>query len=313
MARLTRIYLALGSNLGDRLEYFQQTLEKLENLACVERVAPIYETEPWGITDQPRFLNTVVEAKSRLEPLDLLMMLKAVEMTLGRTKTIRNGPRVIDLDILLYGSQQVSLPQLEIPHPRLAERAFVLTPLADLAPTLRPPGWNLTIQQQLAALDRSGVKPFPAAFLKVKVQPAGASGKSARVTLPAGIGQLLGKPANRIPVRGRIQNVDFRSTISHTAEGTPILALDQQIRRAAEIKPGDDILLRLELDSQPRAVDIPADVQAALQAHDAAAVRFERLSYSHKKEFLDYINSAKTSATRTRRINQLLVKLTQNT
>jgi len=311
MARLTRTYLALGSNLGDRLEFFQRALDSIKSIARLERVAPIYETEPWGITDQPRFLNTVLEAKTHREPLELLMMLKTIEKTLGRKSTLRNGPRVIDMDILLYGSQQVSLPELEVPHPHLAERAFVLAPLADLAPDLRPAGWKQTIREQLETLDRSGVTLFPAALLNLKVLPAGSTGSSAMVNLPTEVGQALGKigPA---PVRCRINNVEFRTTISSTGLGTHYMVLNQQLRREAGFKVGDDVLLRLELDSEPRVVEVPADVQAALQASPAAAARFTKLSFSHKKEYMDYIESSKTPETRARRLGQLLAKLNKN-
>lgn len=310
MARLTRIYLALGSNLGDRLDYFQRALDATGSVAVVERVAPIYETEPWGIIDQPRFLNTVVEAKTHLEPLELLMILKAIEMTLGRKSTVRNGPRVIDLDILVYGSQQVSLPQLEIPHPRLAERAFVLAPLAGLAPDLKPPGWKLSVQQKLETLDRSGVTAYPAALLKLTVQPAGPKGGSAMVNLPAAVGQALGKKG-LAPVRCRINNVEFRSSISPTGQGTHYLVLNQQVRSAAGIKAGDEILLRIELDNEPRLVEIPADVQASLQANPAAAARFAKMSYTHQKEHVVAIESAKTAETRLRRIQKMLDELNQ--
>jgi 2-amino-4-hydroxy-6-hydroxymethyldihydropteridine diphosphokinase len=311
MARLTRIYLALGSNLGDRLEFFQRTLDSIKSIAKLERVAPIYETEPWGITDQPRFLNTVAEAKTHLEPIELLMMIKTIEKTLGRKSTLRNGPRVIDMDILLYGSQQVSLPELEIPHPRLLERVFALAPLADLAPDLRPPGWKLSVRGQLESLDRSGVSLFPAALLNLKVLPAGATGGSAMVNLPAEVGLALGKTGSA-PVRCRINNIEFRTTISPTGIGTHTMVLNQQLRREAGFKAGDDVLLRLELDSEPRVVEIPADVQAALQAYPAAEARFARLSFSHKKEYMDYIESAKAPETRARRIAQLLAKLNKN-
>jgi hypothetical protein len=215
------------------------------------------------------------------------------------------------MDILLYGSQQVSLPELEIPHPRLLERVFSLAPLADLAPDLRPPGWKLSVRGQLETLDRSGVSLFPAALLNLKVLPAGATGGSAMVNLPAEVGLALGK-TGPAPVRCRINNIEFRTTISPTGIGTHTMVLNQQLRREASFKPGDDVLLRLELDSEPRVVEVPVDVQAALQARPAAEARFAKLSFSHKKEYMDYIDSAKSPETRTRRLGQLLAKLTKN-
>jgi 2-amino-4-hydroxy-6-hydroxymethyldihydropteridine diphosphokinase len=104
------------------------------------QASPIYETEPWGFLDQPAFLNQALQAETDLPPLDLLTYLKDLEAQLGRMPNFRYGPRLIDIDILLYDDLVLSLPGLEIPHPRLAERAFILVPLVDLAPDLRYPG-----------------------------------------------------------------------------------------------------------------------------------------------------------------------------
>ncbi len=135
-------YLGLGSNLGDREGYLRRAVELLGQEAGieVERVSSIYETEPVGFTDQPRFLNQVVEVKTTLDPAALLARALAVEAALGRVRGERWGPRVIDVDLLVYGDAVVREPGLEVPHPRLAERAFVLVPLAELAPDLRLPG-----------------------------------------------------------------------------------------------------------------------------------------------------------------------------
>ena len=108
------------------------------------QASPVYETPPWGFLDQPAFLNQVLQAETGLPPLDLLAFLKDLETELGRQPNFRYGPRLIDMDILLYDDLVLSLPGLEIPHPRLAERAFVLVPLADLAPDLCYPGkWTI--------------------------------------------------------------------------------------------------------------------------------------------------------------------------
>lgn len=308
MSRRTRVYLALGSNLGDRLDYFQRALDALGSAARLQRVGQIYETEPWGITDQPRFLNTAVEAETALAPLDLLMILKTLEASLGRQATVRYGPRVIDIDILLYGSQAVNEPGLEIPHPRMAERAFVLAPLADLAPDLHPPGWTRTIREQLETLDCSGVRPYPAALLKVTLQPAGPKGGSALVQLPAEVSQALGQ-TGRAPVRCRFDSVEFRSSIFPNSDGTHYLVLNQQVRATSGSKPGDDNLLRIEPDHEPRVVEIPADLQAALRTSPAAAARLEKMSYTHIKEYVDHVQSARTPETRARRIQKMLNEL----
>jgi 2-amino-4-hydroxy-6-hydroxymethyldihydropteridine diphosphokinase len=141
------IYLGLGTNQGDRLANLQAaraafTPVRSDPAPSVRllQASPIYETEPWGFLDQPAFLNQVVKAETGLPPLGLLAYLKNLEAQLGRLPNFRYGPRLIDIDILLYDDLVLRLPGLEIPHPRLAERAFVLVPLVDLAPDLRYPG-----------------------------------------------------------------------------------------------------------------------------------------------------------------------------
>jgi 2-amino-4-hydroxy-6-hydroxymethyldihydropteridine diphosphokinase len=157
------IYLALGANLGDRLANLSAAIRALPPQVRPLSVSPVYETPPWGVLDQPAFLNQVIQAQTDLAPLALLDYLKRLEAQLGRLPGARYGPRLIDLDILLYDDLQLETPQLAIPHPRLAERAFVLVPLADLAPDLRPPGSALTVGEMLEQIDRSGIQLFPSA------------------------------------------------------------------------------------------------------------------------------------------------------
>jgi 2-amino-4-hydroxy-6-hydroxymethyldihydropteridine diphosphokinase len=141
------VYLGLGTNQGDRLAnlqavraVFTPVQTALAPSVRLLQASPIYETEPWGFLDQPAFLNQALQAETDLPPMDLLAYLKDLEVELGRMPNFRYGPRLIDIDILLYDELVLSLPGLEIPHPRLAERAFVLVPLVDLAPDLRYPG-----------------------------------------------------------------------------------------------------------------------------------------------------------------------------
>jgi 2-amino-4-hydroxy-6-hydroxymethyldihydropteridine diphosphokinase len=143
---MTKVFLSLGSNVGDREANLRAAIERLPAL----RVSPVYETEPVDYTDQPWFLNLVVEMDTGLSPLELLAMTSRIEQELGRVRTVAKGPRTIDIDILLYGDAVVSTPELEIPHPRMAERRFVLAPLADLAPDLLHPVSHLTIRRMLA-------------------------------------------------------------------------------------------------------------------------------------------------------------------
>jgi 2-amino-4-hydroxy-6-hydroxymethyldihydropteridine diphosphokinase len=160
-----RVYLALGTNLGDRLANLRAAVDALAPGVIVKAESPVYETEPWGYADQPAFLNMVVYAETDLSPLGLLTHLKALEQTLGRAPTFQNGPRLIDLDILFYDdlvldTSTSSVPPLVIPHPRLHERAFVLVPLADLAPTLVHPRLGRSVGQLLETVDRRGVRLF---------------------------------------------------------------------------------------------------------------------------------------------------------
>lgn len=132
------VYLGLGSNLGDREGNLRKALALLDGNGKlrVTRVSGIYETDPVGYKDQPPFLNLVAEAVSWVSPRELLGLVKGVEASLGRKPTFRWGPRVMDIDILLYGGLSVNEPDLQIPHPRMWERGFVLVPLAELLPCI---------------------------------------------------------------------------------------------------------------------------------------------------------------------------------
>lgn len=152
------VYLALGTNLGDRLANLTSAIQALPPTLQPLAVSRVYETPPWGYLDQPAFLNQVIQAQTELAPQELLHWLKRLESDLGRQPGLRYGPRLIDLDILLYDDLQLETPALTIPHPRLAERAFVLVPLADLAPDLRLAGMDQTVGEMLDRLDRAGIQ-----------------------------------------------------------------------------------------------------------------------------------------------------------
>jgi 2-amino-4-hydroxy-6-hydroxymethyldihydropteridine diphosphokinase len=149
---LKRIYLSLGSNIGDRAANLRKAVEHLASQDVrVLHLSRIYETEPVDYLDQAWFLNQVVEAETVLFPMQLLTRIGRVERELGRMRTIRKGPRTIDIDILFYAAAVVETARLEIPHPRIAERRFVLAPLAELAPDLRHPVTHRTVRQMLEA------------------------------------------------------------------------------------------------------------------------------------------------------------------
>ena len=135
-------YVGIGTNIGDRAANVAQALQALAAEPAIEfaEASSLYETAPVGKTDQPDFLNAVIALRTSLPPRDLLDALLHIENQMGRVRTLRWGPRVIDLDLLLYGDEQIQTPGLTVPHPRLRERAFVLVPLAEIAPDLRLPG-----------------------------------------------------------------------------------------------------------------------------------------------------------------------------
>ncbi len=133
-------FLALGSNLGDREGHLAGALDRLAERMAVIAVSPVYESEPAGYADQPRFLNLVARVETALDPPALLDAVQAVERRMGRERSFRDAPRIIDIDILLYDDVRMATDALTLPHPRMHRRAFVLRPLADLAAGLRIPG-----------------------------------------------------------------------------------------------------------------------------------------------------------------------------
>lgn len=152
------VFLSLGSNMGTRQANLDKTIELLSQRLKVELVSSIYDTEPIGNIDQPRFLNLVCQVNTRLAPEELLTLAKSIELKLGREPGTPNAPRPIDIDILFYGNQVIKTRELVIPHPRLTERAFVLVPLAEIAPDLVHPVNGKTVRELLKDItERQGV------------------------------------------------------------------------------------------------------------------------------------------------------------
>jgi 2-amino-4-hydroxy-6-hydroxymethyldihydropteridine diphosphokinase len=151
---MTRVYIGLGSNMGNRVEHLHQALTRLDTLFELDQLSPVYETPPKYVEDQSPFLNMSVSGETSLNPLQLLAQLKALEIEIGRMPSEeRYGPRIIDLDILFFGNIVVAKLELSIPHPLMPEREFVLRPLADIAAGFRHPVSGQTVVQMLAALE----------------------------------------------------------------------------------------------------------------------------------------------------------------
>ena len=159
-----RVFIALGGNLGDRPANLQAAIDALQTggQVRVAKLSRVYETAPFGYADQPDFLNMALEAATDLEPAALLAFLKEIEAALGRQPSFRNSPRPIDLDIIFYDDLTLDTPALQIPHPRLRGRGFVLKPLNDLAPGYVHPVYGLSVAELLAEIDLAGagIKPY---------------------------------------------------------------------------------------------------------------------------------------------------------
>ena len=154
------VYLALGSNLGNRLSNLKAAVLNLTPQMTVKQKSSVYETPPWGFTEQDAFLNQVVKVTTYLEPEPLLRHLKRMETALGRVPNFQNGPRVIDIDILFFDNTIINTPPLMVPHPRLHERAFVLVPFAEIEPDFIHPILQRPINKILEDVDRSEIKLF---------------------------------------------------------------------------------------------------------------------------------------------------------
>ena len=152
------VFLSLGANLGDRLDNLSKAIEKLGVFSNLIRLSSIYETDPWGYIDQPHFYNQVVKIETDIGPVELLHQIKKVEQEIGRTPSFKYGPRLIDLDILLFDDLVLSTPELVVPHPQLMNRAFVLVPLAEINPDLEIPGMTGTIEEYSQKIGHDGIR-----------------------------------------------------------------------------------------------------------------------------------------------------------
>ena len=154
------IFLSLGSNIGDRERNLRTAIASLADARVrVMRISSFYETEPVDLREQPWFLNCAVQGETEVPALDLLRALRGIESRMDSKKLLPKGPRLIDLDILLYGDETIETPELQVPHPRMLVRKFVLVPLAEIAPDLTHPGWTKTVSAlAIETADRSDVR-----------------------------------------------------------------------------------------------------------------------------------------------------------
>ena len=153
MPEKARVLLSLGSNTGNRLLMLTKAQEELERRGfCITSRSRIWETFPWGLTDQPRFLNMCISAETELSPEEMLMTVKNIEVLLGRTKNLKWGPREIDIDIIAIEGFVIDRPEFKVPHSHMHERAFVLVPLREIAPCFRHPVTGMTPDEMLSLL-----------------------------------------------------------------------------------------------------------------------------------------------------------------
>jgi 2-amino-4-hydroxy-6-hydroxymethyldihydropteridine diphosphokinase len=162
---LKTAFLALGSNVGDRQANLRDAVARLEAAEIgVTRRSSLYETAPQELLDQPWFLNAVVQVETELFPLQLLARARQIERDMGRRRVTPKGPRNIDIDILFYGRSVIATAELEVPHPRIAQRRFVLEPLAEIAPDFRHPITRKTAAEMLASLEPQGIRRIDGTF-----------------------------------------------------------------------------------------------------------------------------------------------------
>lgn len=150
------VYIGIGSNLGNRQKNCCRAIELLEKKGIVvKKISSVYDTEPWGVTDQPRFINIAIEVETKLEPYQLLIALKDIEKEIGRGETFKWGPRIVDMDILLFDDLFLQDNSLQIPHPLMHKRDFVLKPLCEIAPEKIHPLLKVRICDLLKELEKS--------------------------------------------------------------------------------------------------------------------------------------------------------------
>ena len=155
-------YLGLGGNLGNPKETFEKALHLMSDFVIIDKISSLYKSSPFGYTDQPPFINAAVQIKTESPPLELLSQLQIIEKKLGKKVIHKNGPRIIDIDLLVYQEFTLELENLTLPHPGILNRDFVLLPMLDLNPTLTQPAWGSeTLKSALSGLQKRFIKDIP--------------------------------------------------------------------------------------------------------------------------------------------------------
>jgi 2-amino-4-hydroxy-6-hydroxymethyldihydropteridine diphosphokinase len=166
---MTQVFIGLGTNLEDRIANISRAVAMFSKYGNIESMSSVYETEPEGLEEQPDYLNCVIKAVVEVDAVKLLAILKKIEKEMGRKRGKRNGPRLIDLDLLFYSSQVINMPDLKVPHPRLEERAFVLVPMVEIARGFVHPVLHKSMLQLLTELESaSRVDKCPDVKIEIK-------------------------------------------------------------------------------------------------------------------------------------------------
>jgi 2-amino-4-hydroxy-6-hydroxymethyldihydropteridine diphosphokinase len=156
------VYLGLGGNIGTPKETFEKALHLMSDFVIIDKISSLYKSSPFGYTDQPPFINAAVQIKTESPPLELLSQLQIIEKKLGKKVIHKNGPRIIDIDLLVYQEFTLELENLTLPHPGILNRDFVLLPMLDLNPTLTQPAWGSeTLKSALSGLQKRFIKDIP--------------------------------------------------------------------------------------------------------------------------------------------------------
>lgn len=284
LKQITPVLLGMGTNTGDRLSNLQSALEALVPDVRVRAVSRVYQTPPWGYTDQPDFLNLVAQVETDLPPLELLAFLKTVEAQVGRTASFRWGPREIDIDILDYGGEVKELEGLSLPHARMHERAFVLVPLAEVDPDWRHPTLNRSAVELLTGLDAEAIKIYPGVIEMQNLREMTIKGKRFAWGRQTYIMGILNITPDSFSGDGLVQDVDpvtaaLEQAKAFVTAGAHILDVGGESTRPGSepVGPGEEIARVLPvIRALASEVDVPISIdtykaEVAAAALDAGA------------------------------------------